>query len=63
VQQPDLAAAQFRSMLIDCFDRAYSEQKPFVVDRDGVARYMAPVHSNVPKPACGSILVNVAMTA
>jgi hypothetical protein len=65
VQQPDLAAGQRRSMLIDVFGRAYPEQKVFLVDRDAVARYKARVHGNVAKVGAriGSLLRNVAVAA
>ncbi|MGB8187138.1 MAG: hypothetical protein WCF37_19155 [Pseudolabrys sp.] len=64
-RQPDLAAGQFRSMLIDVFGRAYPEQKFFLVDRDAVTRYKARVHCNVAKVGAriGSILRNVAVAA
>jgi hypothetical protein len=64
-QQPDLAAGQFRSMLIDIFGRAFPEQKFFLVDRDAVARYKGRVHSNVAKVGAriGSILRNVTVAA
>jgi hypothetical protein len=64
-QQPDLAAGQFRSMLIDVFGRAYPEKKFFLVDRYAVARYKARVHSNVSKVGgcIGAILRNVAVAA
>jgi hypothetical protein len=62
-RQPDLAAGQFRSMLIDVFGRSYPEQKFFMVDRDAVIRYKARVHRNVAKVGAriGSILRNVAI--
>jgi hypothetical protein len=64
-QQPDLAAGQFRSMLIDVFGRAYPQQKFFLVDRDAVARYKARVHQNVSNVGAriGTILRNVAVPA
>jgi hypothetical protein len=64
-QQPDLAAGQFRSMLIDIFGRSFPEQKFFLVDRDAVTRYKARVHHNVAMAATriGSILRNVAVAA
>jgi hypothetical protein len=64
-RQPDLAAGQFRSMLIDVFGRCYPEQKFFMVDRDAVVRYKARVHRNVAKVGAriGSILRNVAVGA
>jgi hypothetical protein len=64
-RQPDLAAGQFRSMLIDVFGRSYPEQKFFLVDRDAVTRYKARVHRNVAKVGAriGSILRNVAVAA
>lgn len=64
-QQPDFAAGQFRSMLMDVFGRAFPAQKFFLVDRDAVVRYKARVHDNVGKVgACiGSILRNVAVAA
>ena len=64
-QQPDLAAGQFRSMLIDIFGRAFPEQKFFLVDRDAVARYKGRVHRNVAKVGAriGSILGNVTVAA
>jgi hypothetical protein len=63
LQQPDLAAGQFRSMLIDVFGRSFPEQKFFMVDRDAVTRYKARVHRNVAKVGAriGSILHNVAV--
>jgi len=62
-RQPDLAAGQFRSMLIDVFGRSYPEQKFFMVDRDAVIRYKARVHRNVAKVGArvGSILRNIAV--
>jgi len=62
-RQPDLAAGQFRSMLIDIFGRSYPEQKFFMVDRDAVIRYKARVHRNVAKVGAriGSILRNIAV--
>ena len=64
-RQPDLAAGQFRSMLIDMFGRAYPEKKFFMVDRDAVVRYKARVHRNVAKVGSriGAILRNVAVAA
>ena len=64
-RQPDLAAGQFRSMLIDVFGRAYPEKKFFMVDRDAVVRYKARVHRNVAKVGSriGAILRNVAVAA
>jgi hypothetical protein len=64
-QQPDLAAGQFRSMLIDVFGRTFPQQKFFIVDRDAVARYKARVHQNVSKVGAriGAILRNVAVAA
>jgi hypothetical protein len=64
-RQPDLAAGQFRSMLIDIFGRAYPEKKFFMVDRDAVVRYKARVHRNVAKVGSriGAILRNVAIAA
>jgi len=64
-QEPDLAAGQFRGMLIDVFGRAYPEKKFFMVDRDAVARYKASVHRNVGKvrDRVGAILRNVAVAA
>ena len=65
LQQPDLAAGQFRSMLIDVFGRSFPEQKFFMVDRDAVTRYKARVHRNVAKISAriDSILHNVAVAA
>ena len=65
LQQPDLAAGQFRSMLIDVFGRAFPEQKFFMVDRDAVTRYKARVHRNVAKIGAriDAILRNVAVAA
>jgi hypothetical protein len=65
LQQPDLAAGQFRSMLIDVFGRSFPEQKFFMVDRDAVTRYKARVHRNVAKVGVriGSILRNVVVAA
>jgi len=62
-RQPDLAAGQFRSMLIDVFGRAYPEKKFFMVDRDAVVRYKARVHRNVAKVGSriGATLRNVAV--
>jgi hypothetical protein len=64
-RQPDLAAGQFRSMLIDVFGRAYPEKKFFMVDRDAVVRYKALVHRNVAKVGSriGAILRNVAVAS
>jgi hypothetical protein len=64
VQQPDLAAGQPPSMLIDVFGRAYPEQKFFPIDRDAVARHKARIHRNVAKVGAriGS-LRNVAVAA
>ena len=64
-RQPDLAAGQFRSMLIDVFGRAYPEKKFFMVDRDAVVRYKARVHRNVAKVGSriGAILRNAAVAA
>jgi hypothetical protein len=64
-RQPDLAAGQSRSMLIDVFGRAYPEKKFFLVDRDAVVRYKARVHRNVAKVGSriGAILRNVAVAA
>ena len=64
-QQPDLAAGQFRSMLIDVFGRTFQQQKFFIVDRDAVARYKARIHQNVMKVGAriGAILRNVAVAA
>jgi methyltransferase family protein len=64
-RQPNLAAGQFRSMLIDVFGRAYPEKKFFMVDRDAVVRYKARVHRNVAKVGSriGAILRNVAVAA
>jgi hypothetical protein len=64
-QQPDLAAGQFRSMLIDVFGRTYPQQKFFLVDRDAVARYKARVRQNVSQVGAriGAILRNVAVAA
>jgi hypothetical protein len=64
-RQPDLAAGQFRSMLIDVFGRSYPEQKFFLIDRDAVTRYKARVHRNVSKvgASIGSILRNVTVAA
>lgn len=63
VQQPDLAAGQFRSMLLDIFGRTYPQQKFFLVDRDAVTRYKARVHRNVLKVGAriASVLCNVAI--
>lgn len=65
VQQPDLAAGQFRSLLIDIFGRTYPQQKFFLVDRDAVVRYKARAHDNVLKIGArlGSMLRNVAVAA
>jgi hypothetical protein len=64
-QQPDLAAGQFRSMLIDIFGRTYPQQKFFLVDRDAVIRYKMRVDHNVAKIGAriGAILRNVAVAA
>ena len=65
VQQPDLAAGQFRSMLIDIFGRSYPQQKFFLVERDAVIRYKMRVHRNVAKIGArvAAILRNVAVAA
>jgi hypothetical protein len=65
VQQPDLSAGQFRSMLIDIFGRTFPQQKFFLVDRDAVIRYKMRVHRNVAKIGArvGAILRNVAVAA
>jgi hypothetical protein len=64
-QQPDFAAGQFRSMLIDVFGRTWPQQKFFLVDRDAVIRYKTRVHQNISKAAAriGAILQNVAISA
>jgi hypothetical protein len=64
-QQPDLAAGQFRSMLIDVFGRAWPQQKFFLVDRDAVIRYKTHVHQSVSKIGAriSAILRNVAVAA
>ena len=64
-QQSNLAAGQFRSMLIDIFGRAFPEQEFFLVDRDAVARYKGRVHRNVAKVGAriSSILHNLAVAA
>lgn len=64
-QQPDLAAGQFRSMLIDIFGRTYPQQKFFLVDRDAVVRYKMRVDHSVAKIGAriGAILRNVSIAA
>ena len=64
-RQSNIPTAEFRSMLIDVFGRAYSEKKFFLIDRDAVTRYKARVHRNVAKVGAriGSILRNVAVAA